>query len=618
MLTYVAPRELPGLPSRFHDSGRFMAVLQEEANQPGCMMWDLQAQTFVGRVEKERCQTASWLVPGSASLPGELDDPLSETAIYPSPDGARRVRYSWKESKLFIEGGKNRVTVHAGCKATSCPDVIAVAWSPDGKRLALTRARGERIHIVDGETGKGLLALRLDRSELPLPRLLSWGPAGIAAYLGQRDDVAEAPEVKSATPPQTENTDAADADAPESIEAADPADEVDVPTAQRPPVKPEIKADAGKINGAHLTVWRRPGARPQRRDFVQEYNEQGLDASLVMEPRGRFLFELLTTPHDGIYLSVFDIEKNRKTNLSWRHADADENLCQKFERVSASWISGTWPVYETLESKAAECKPAVRAVRLHTGPGVRGRVTTALKKRPPEGEVRAVKDDGKTFTILHGQAAQKAWLEPGGAIDASKRWEAMSATSLRRISDGEEIIFEGDGCVHTAHWVFDCALSRFADALFLLEPDPWKGATVRGVQVAHLYHHPGLVNDFFDGKSVAPAALSGRPGAAPRLERIAVSYAETDGANLSVTLLARDGGAGVASVRVWADEAPLDVKAANLRPQTLEVEKPTPLLLTLPKKLCGHVLIMVCNRAGNICSVPVDVPFCPQKQHHIR
>lgn len=595
-----------------------MAVLQEEANQPGCMMWDLQAQTFIGRIEKERCATASWLIPGAASLPGELDDPLSETAIHPSPDGTRRVRYSWKESKLFIENGKGRVTVRAGCKPASCPDVIAVAWSPDGKRLALARARGERIHIVDGETGKGLMALRLDRSEMPLPRLLSWGPSGIAAYLGQRDDVAEAPEVKSAAPPQAENADAADADAPESIEAADPADEVDLPAAPRPEIKPESKTEAGKINGAHLTVWRRPGARPQRRDFVQEYNEQGLDATVAMEPRGRFLFELLTTPHDGIYLSVFDIEKNRKTGLSWRHADADENLCQRYDRVSSVWIPGTWPVYETLESKAPECKPALRAVRLHTGPGARGRVTTALKKRPPEGEVRAVKDDGKTFTILRGQAAQKAWLEPSGAIDAGKRWEATGPTSLRRISDGEEIFFEGDGCVHTAQWVFDCALSRFADALFLLDPDPFKSATVRGIQVAHLYHHPGLANDFFDGKSVAPGALKGRAGLPPRLDRIAVSYAEADGANLGVTLLAHDGGDGVSDVRVWTEDAPVDAKTANLRPLAIEAEKPTPLLMTLPKKLCGHVQILACNRSGNVCSVPVDVPFCPQKQHHIR
>lgn len=609
-LTRVPGRTLDSPPTLFDPSGRFMAVVDAKLD---CQLWNLEAMAYVGTVPLKSCE--DWLLSPcqqfdmNATIGQGTSEDKSACNYIPVGERSRRsldgaATAHWSGSTLAIKserGGEAReVKIKAGCSKDSCADVAAVAFSPDGKQLALARQLDTKIYVVDSESGKQVKVLKLAASEVVLPWMLGWGTSGLVAVLGARQEEVSEETIAAANRP----AEAAAAD------GASDGEEVPEQPAQKTEQKTVIYGDM--IDRGYVALWRTLSSAKQERGLSQHYGE-GVDGVLVMDPLGRFVFMMTSLRSSGTIGQLFDVAENRPTRLKWQHSGDD--MCAPAEVGEGRWIPGTWPVWQTGETERVNCDPAYVAWQLRTGPGVRGLAKVKLKSELDTTAVRVVKEDGKTVATLRGKAASDAAADQSTAnIDAKGRWQGLAKNVLRRLTDKEELTLHEDGCAQLATGVFDCPLGVFTPEIFLMGADPLTSAVVHGEQVAHLYHHPGLVDDFFEGKPVAPKLPGGAPGQAPRLDKSAVRYLDGQTPNLEVTLLAHDGGSGVASVRAWASGAPLSFE----KPVTLVAEQPTPVGLNIPPSTCGQISISVCNSADYLCSRAVSVPFCTKKHHKVK
>lgn len=580
----------------------------------GCQLWDLQEQVYVGTVALKECE--GWLL--SPCVQFDMDATISlgtsedKSACNYIPQGERSRRSlsgaataHWSGSALAIKRGSGSeakdVKIKAGCSKDSCADVAAVAFSPDGKQLALARQLDTRIFIVDSDSGKLVKTLKLAPSEVVLPWLLGWGAHGLVAVIGARAENYQ-PEGETA-PAQP---------VPDAAQQEPAAEEAPAPANQQP--KQAAAALYGdRIDRGYVALWRSLSAPKQERSLTQSYGE-GVEGVLVMDPLGRFVFIMTSLRSSGTIGQLFDVAENRSTRLKWQHTG--DPMCEESQLGEGRWIPGAWPVWQTPETEHANCTPVYGAWQIRTAPGVRGIVHAKLASELDTTAVRVVKDDGKTIATLSGKAASEAAPDQSSAdIDARGRWQGIGKNALRRLADREELTFREPGCAQLASGVFDCPLGAFAQEVWLLGTDPLHAPIVRGEQVAHLYHHPGLVNDFFDGKPLAPGLpAAGSLGLPPRLEKSGVRYLDGQAPSLEVTLLAHDGGSGVSSVRAWVGGVPLALE----KPLPLVAEQPTPVALSIPPSTCAQVSISVCNGAGYLCSRMVSVPFCPKKRHKIK
>lgn len=609
-LTYVGARDLPGLPSFFEPTGRFVGLPEKGENdeKDSCRLWSLATLTYVGPVPLERCEEwprkTCFELPSVAFLRSndKADkyrcDHLPGERTLTTTDRKTVVR--WQDAALAIErdGSVNKIT--AGCeKKGDCAKVIAVALSPDDKQLALARRLGNRIYVVDLATGKTEKTLKLDKNELALPDLLGWGEHGLTALVGTRANTSDDAEAKPAEP---------------SAEPAEPAAAATPSTSGGPPPEDDPQ-HPDWVNDVQLMLWKTPAAKGKKTGFSASF-DISMGGSVTMDPHGRYLYLMRDGRRSSSTLAIFDAAKNKEASLITMDDGGEEETCGGTELSEPKWIPGTWPILETIETANAECTASYSAWRLYTAPGQRRVTQSDLRKAPDKKAVRVVKEDGVGIATLSGKEKQAAGPMPEGRVDPGKRWEATGKDSIKRLSDGEELIFVEKGCVRTARWVFDCPLDRFAQHAFLLDPDPLKGELVRGAQVAHLYHRPGLAEAFFEGKDVAPLpAVKTGVGRAPRLESQGVKYLEGEGPNFEITLLAHDGGDGVSGVKVWFEKGSGPHLPAA--PLALVAETPTPVQLTLPTTTCDQLQIVACNRDDRLCSPPVTAPFCPKKKHKL-
>lgn len=562
-LTVVRPEPVPGTPDYVDVKGRFFA----SHRRAGCDLWDLNKKVYFGSIPDERCGKVGWLKVPSISEIKSLDEgdgekagahqadkkkePAEEHTQY-SPDGKRLLR--WQGSSLFIDPAgshaeANAAPVEAGCSKKSCPEVIAVAGSPDSQKVAFARKGGTKIFILDAESGKEVKTLRLEKGERALRGMVAWGPNGLIALVGTV----------------------------ETVEHGD-------------------SEEDSRTLDITLVGW--PALDAKRKEFRYSASSGYSDAderSISLDPLGRYIFEEQSEFRVGGNFSVFTIGG---PNADWMERKrADTSNCGGTEITEGRWTTGEWPVMETIETDEPECEPSYTAYRLDTAPGKRHIDPVSLRK-PPRSARRAGKNEDLT-------------------IDASKRWQSTGMNSVRRLSDNVELTLADKHCAYTDSGVFDCPLSTFAKWNFLLGTDPLQDEVAPGIHYAHLFYHPGLIDDFFDGKPVDPDPLAqgrGKIGAPPRLDKVAVRYLDKQVPSLEVTLLAHDGGDGVGGLRTWFAGRPLK---ADL-PALLPVEQPTPLGLSLPETLCGRLQILACNRQGGACSKPVDVPYCPKKKNRIK
>jgi len=141
--------------------------------------------------------------------------------------------------------------------------------------------------------------------------------------------------------------------------------------------------------------------------------------------------------------------------------------------------------------------------------------------------------------------------------------------------------------------------------------DPLTAPALDGGQVAWLHFEPKLIEQFFAGLPLPPQ-LGPRRGLdlPPRLELKRVEHADSAEPNLKVRVVAHDGGGGIGEARVLLGDRP----EAKTYPLTADVE--IPIELTLAKASCLYVSIYACNRAGLLCSRPVQVGYCPRSSHN--
>lgn len=264
----------------------------------------------------------------------------------------------------------------------------------------------------------------------------------------------------------------------------------------------------------------------------------------LLDPGGRAVFLVRYRSRDGAWGEVFSLRTGALLDDimgTIEHSDYWDN--KTVSLADGHWLPGPHPVWETLEKTTVD-EPAVlstwKAHRIYTGPGARGLRTQELPRQPPLH--RVVQADGKTIVRAKGKppesplpaACQKQNCDPSG------RFIGVDLNTVRRIADGAKLSFTDDGCAQTGQGVFDCWLHRPLDSIrervertkqgcvstpnglldcregharalaFRGGDDPLHSPLFRGDRIFQWLHHPGLVDDFFDGKSVAlPVGLAG-------------------------------------------------------------------------------------------------------------
>lgn len=643
LLRPVAPRAMPRLPERFDPSGRLMAVIEKrlpaklpagagtkpsetkgteaateardagargtdarppegkasgvvkDARESFCALWEVKSGNFLGEVPEARC--ANWRTASSLNLPDDAPDVGDKSygnaeGEVGSRDGQRSAR--WKEDALTLipAPGAEPISIEAGCaKKGDCLGVVAAAFSPDGKRLAFARLWSESIQVVDAATGALLHSLEHGGNAV-LPEQLVWGAQGLVAVLMEVPAPAkqDKPEGVSAT------VSPAGADAKKES-----------PAGEQPSQDKDKEEDDDPDRTVHVSVllWSDGQGRAMERGVDRRYNGKESSGRLALDPFGRFLFESRSRRHDQETFTTFDLSRNDPLGgVNWN--DTDSDCDERTTLMDGHWIPGKWPIWETVEERSSECGDTTyHAWRVFTAPGLRHlRVVAAGKRDPSEGPARTVKDDGKTVVKARGKAAAET-----GAIDAERRWKGMGKGVLKRLADGQELIFEKGGCVRASGLVFDCGLHAFEEQVFLLGSDPLSAPVIYGEQVAHLFLRPGLADDFFAGKPLAPLpAAAAAVGLPPKLEVVS-AQPSAGGGPLQVTLLATDGGDGVSVARAWLNGQLLGA------PQPITAGQPSTIRLDVPETRCREPLfVYACNALDAVCSPGQKVAACGAKK----
>ena len=646
LLRPVEARTLSRLPERFDPSGRLMAVIETralaaraagerprpaemngaEARDGGasdggsraagvgdaagkaerasfCALWEVKGGSFLGEVPESRC--ATWQAASVLRLPDDAPDVGDKTygnaeGELGSREGRRSAR--WKDDSLTLvpAPGAAPIAITAGCAEGRCLGVVAAAFSPDGKRLAFARLWSESIQVVDATSGTPLHTLAHDGKAV-LPEQLAWGEHGLVAVLMQ----VPAPAVRDKPGDAAVSASAAGADAKQEAPAGEQR-RPEADTKDKDTAKGDEEEEPERAIRVTVLLWADGQGKARERGIDRRYSSVDDGGQLALDPLGRFLYELRSEHRAQETLTTFDLSRNDPLGgVNWDSKDGDCD--EKTTLMDGHWIPGKWPIWETVEETTSECSDdtSYRAWRLLTAPGQRRlRVVEAGKRDPSEGPARAVKDDGKTIVKARGKAAAET-----GAIDAERRWKGTGKGVLKRLADGQELTFEKDGCARVPGGVFDCGLYLFEEQVFLLGSDPLSAPVVYGDQVAHLFYRPGLVDDFFAGKPLAPLpAAAAAVGLPPKLEVLSVQP-RADGGPLRVTLLATDGGDGVSVARAWLGGLPLGA------PQPIAAGQPSTIRLDVPENRCREpLLIYACNAPGAVCSVGQKVSACGDKK----
>lgn len=373
-----------------------------------------------------------------------------------------------------------------------------------------------------------------------------------------------------------------------------------------------------------LYVWSSLTAQPRIHELQDRDLQEAIPrySSFYLDPLGRYVLQA-TGWRSGSALRTYDVTSGRLGPLGWT---VNDNAQPPYSPDVSRWLPGKFPIWESIDSRGYLVTPNQhRAWRIYSAPGKRALALIdlgAIEKIP----VSKVLDDGVTV-VADPTAAAAAGVDLGHgasptgdagalrAVDPGGRFLATSRSSLRRIADGEELLFlpeheyeEEHGpqrSVRTARGVFDGPLALVSGLVFRIGEDPARAAVVRGDQLASVLYHPGLLDDFFDGKPVSQPLLGVPLGLPPRLLEVAPVEVQPDG--LIFHVRAEDGGDGATSIRRWVDDRPAGEALAITAGQPVTV----PVLLPADRKRCSEVRLYACNRLGHVCSKAVIGEHCP-------
>lgn len=195
-----------------------------------------------------------------------------------------------------------------------------------------------------------------------------------------------------------------------------------------------------------------------------------------------------------------------------------------------------------------------------------------------------------------------------------QQFQGVRFDTLRRISDGEELVFTESGCANSKRGASSCGVKVVKDRVYLLGADPLTSPIIRGDQIASLLYDPQLVDHFFDGAKL-PLGDVPRLGKAPRLEVLGVKYADSR-RRATVEVVAHDGGDGISEVRVLRS-----ARGQNMNVPAV-AEKPVSPTLSVGKNSiadpCEVLRPYACNSLGHLCSRPQLVMGCDQQSQESR
>lgn len=424
-----------------------------------------------------------------------------------------------------------------------------VVDAPDGK----LRARGavDHIELLDAKTSALLYSLPLSANTRLVPGLLHFGPQGLIAFAKKDSTIdVEGVEVLHFWP------------------------------------SPLSSKSASSCN-THL---------------FPNYSHSSHGSDVMIEPNGRYVFVSQHFDRIGSWHTIFDVKSWHETPLSWApqpdlnssYGDADS------EFRKGRWQGGTLPYWETIEAVThpddpVTAKPHLIYWRLLTAPGDR----RLMRFNPnPEGPLHV----GKTKP-MSGQP-----MTPAQVRERTSRFVGTRVDTLKRLSDGEEVTFQEDGCAYSRRGSYSCTPKELSHRAFLLGPDPLTAPVVSGLQLIPLAHDPELLNHFFDGAPLLPRPLAAgeRPGLPPVLELLQVDV-DKAAKKIQLRFVPHDQGDGVSEAYWEGPGSGLGHWQPAVAGQQASVTVP------YSEDDCGNLLLFVCNRERRVCSLPQQTRVCPKE-----
>jgi hypothetical protein len=218
---------------------------------------------------------------------------------------------------------------------------------------------------------------------------------------------------------------------------------------------------------------------------------------------------------------------------------------------------------------------------------MKGRLRDTISAHGEDVLVVAFSPDGKLIASGSSDATVKLWNSGDGGLKATLRgndgpvsalsWRPdgklllAAGTDLRmhRLSDALSVAmrsFEVDAVeaslAHTDDGLFEGESATFERVIFRVGTDLRQADLLSADQLFEMFHHPGLVKDFSDGRPMVVAKeVSQGIGLPPRVEFAEPVPTETAAGRIVVKVKATDRGGGVSEVRIFVNGKRVDLAA---------------------------------------------------------
>lgn len=615
----ISERPLPAPPDRFEPTGRMLALEKaagkagakdgskagakdgseagaKDGSEAACSVWRIEDGSFIGDFPTSAC--AKWGKSIRQSTPSlrELRPKLrevpallaatKETKVV-SPDISREAIFVGATLRIVAQGGSQTVSryAHPSCQNAEksptmalaagsypCSPIIAVAWSPDGQRLAIAHHGESRLLIVNAADGAVARQLALSGGDGVVPGLLVWGAAGISLVAG------------TVLSPQDEK------------EPLFGAEETQSSRRSGPPLRAYAFPDL-QTGGTPLPV----------DDLVRG------ESGVLLDREGRYFFVYGTAEDGTLAIEGYELKLVPERVMYSSASKEHSAVTRRTDVVSKTWLPGRYPAWQTVEvetttdpnadSEEARERQRYTIYRLYTAPRLDGpRLEQVPLSGPPPlvCESQAVLGDGRT--VVPADPRERFDSCANSPFDPSGRLRGVSKNTLERVTDQVRIEVGPKGCLYSAGGLYSC-LSGASERRYVIGIDPMRALFLTGDQLSPLLFAPNLLELFLEGKPLPAPARDVPLGLPPRLRVVSVKPQSGTLTGPVVTLEVASGGSGVGSLRLYRDDEPL----GSLLP--LKEGKQAIELMAVSSS-CQSVRMYACNSLGFVCSTAVQLAPC--------
>jgi hypothetical protein len=559
-LQLLTDRTMTAAPDRFAPSGALFGVTSGDL----CQVFRPEGGLFMGEYPSAAC--AVWpaaVRKGGASL-RELQPRYEVQAAgtpdtrVPAPVGGREA--VWHANSLTVWAGGKPVSRYLGMCGKPCGAIAAVAWSPDGERLAIAHSGDSRLVFLSARDGVLERELPLAAGFAVVPGLLAWSPSSIVAVTGplQRDE-------------QT---------------AEFGSEEWTLHRKTTPPLR--------------LYVWPNQG-RPANLPL------DDLDSAsnaLSLDPAGRFLFNSGSGPHDSMTVEGYDLRSGIERAFYYRSAADPVQAAVRNETASGVWLPGRYPLWETVEAHIPEeGAPTYTVWRLYTRPDLDGpRLERIDLPSPPPAhcESRRVLPDGRT--VMPAESSETYDSCGRNAMDPTGRLRGVGRDKLQRVEDGLQLQVGARGCLSTDSGFYSC-LDVAAERRYVVGSDPLRALLLHGDQLAPLLLRPQLLTEYLQGDTLAAPSKDTLLGVPPRLHLEVVRPSPEVSTKAQIVVDITDEGSGIGPLRLYRDGLPIGLPI-SVHSGRQEVDLPQ------LDRSCRELRAYACNATGYLCSPAVTIAPC--------